>query len=149
LLTLRGGTRIFACLALFLVVGFSLAAYYRAPGSAFGYRFRYAKENWAGAADFIRQNHVETVILAPGFLRLPFDRYSRGDAGEILADSSAPPEVRAGERVALVLSHTSPPQDELLATMDATYGRVAQMDFTSQNLIRVIVYDTSQHLKVQ
>ena len=149
LLTLRGRARWSACLALSLVVGFSLAAYYDAPGSAFGYRFRYAKENWAGATDFIRQNHVNAVILAPGFLRLPFDRYSRGDAREILADSSAVPDVRAGERVALVLSHTSPAQDDLRATMDATYGRVAQMDFTSQNLIRVIVYDTSQNLQAR
>jgi len=142
-LTLHGESRLFAGLAVLIVVGFSLAAYYGAPGSAFGYRFRYGKENWPGAAAFIRQEHVDTVILAPGFLSLPFDRCPDGQAREIQADSSAVPELHGAGRVALVLSHTGQAQDDLRGAMNATYPQIAQMDFTSQNLIRVIVYDRS------
>ena len=127
------------------MVGFSLTAYYGGPGSAFGYRFRYAKENWAGTAAFVRRERVDAVILAPGFLTLPMGRYPHGEAREIqtLADSSAIPDLYGDQRVALVLSHFGAAQERLRAAMDAAYPRVAEESFLSQNPIVVLVYDTS------
>ncbi len=128
-----------------LVVGFSLAAYYGAPGERFGYRFRYGKENWAGTAAFVRQEHADVVILAPGYLYLPFDRYPRGQAREIRVTSGvfSPDEMHDARRVALVLSHAGPPEEKLRTQFDATYPRIAQAAFPAQNLIRVFVYDAS------
>ena len=139
--------RLFSAAALALVTGFSLLAYYDAPGSAFGYRFRYGKENWAGAAAFVRQERPDTVILAPGYLRLAFDRYPRGPCREIPmgADAFAPPHIDDARRVALVIAHAGPPEEQIRADLDAAYPKIAEASFPAQNMIRVIVYDTSAH----
>lgn len=136
--------RFFASLALALVVTFSLGAYYGAPGRLLGYRLRYAKENWPGAAAFIRQEQADTVVVSPGYLDLALDRYPRGAVREIstLADSSAVPDFSDARRIALVTSHSGAPQERLRATLDASYTRIAEEVFPSQNSIRVIVYDT-------
>src|ERR1041384_2087239 len=91
----------------------------------FGYRLRYGKENWAGAAAFVRQENADVVIFAPSFLRLPFDRYPRGGAREIdqPAGSQAIPEFAGAQRVALVLSHTGQAEEQLRAAMDAKFAR--------------------------
>jgi hypothetical protein len=140
--------RFFASAMLALVIAFSLAAYYRSPGSAFGYRFLYGKENWAGAAAFVRQQRADTVILAPGYLNLPFDRYSRGESREIqtIGDSLAASELHDARRVALVLSHTGPAEDRLRDRLDAIYPQIAQAIFPAQDMIRVVVYDASAPL---
>jgi hypothetical protein len=142
---MRGRTRLLAAVGAAAIIGFSLAAYYGAPGSLLGYRFRYAKEDWAGTAAFLRNAHADVIILAPGYLRLPLDRYSIGDAREIAVpfDSSALPDLAGAHRVALVLSHSGEPQERLRAQMDRAARRVAEVDFTPQNLIQVIVYDTT------
>jgi hypothetical protein len=136
--------RLFASLALAVVVTFSLGAYYGAPGSLLGYRLRYAKENWPGAAAFIRQQQADMVVVSPGYLNLALDRYPRGAVREIstLADSSAAPDLRDARRVALVTSHSGVAQELLRASLDASYTRIAEKVFPSQNSIRVIVYDT-------
>jgi hypothetical protein len=140
--------RFFAGAMLALVVGFSLAAYYGAPGSAFGYRFLYGKENWAGASAFVRQQQADTVILAPGYLNLPFDRYLRGKSREIqtVGGSFSPPDLQDARRVALVLSHTSSAEDRLREHLDSIYPQLAQATFPAQDMIRVIVYDASAPL---
>jgi uncharacterized membrane protein len=140
--------RFFASAMLALVIAFSLTSYYRAPGSAFGYRFLYGKENWAGAAAFVRQQRADTVILAPGYLNLPFDRYPRGESREIQTrgDSFAPPDLHYARRVALVLSHTGPAEDRLRGRLDAIYPQIAQAIFPAQDMIRVVVYDASAPL---
>ena len=137
--------RLFASLGVAIVVTFSLGAYYGAPGSLLGYRLRYAKENWPGAAAFIRQERADAVVVAPGYLSLALDRYPRGAVREIstLADSSAVPDLGDARRVALVISHSGVSQERLRAALDATYGRIAEEILPSQNSIRVVVYDTS------
>jgi 4-amino-4-deoxy-L-arabinose transferase-like glycosyltransferase len=141
----RGRAIVGAMLA--LVIAFSLTAYYGAPGARFGYRFRYGKENWAGAAAFVRQEHPDVVILAPGYLYLPFDRYPIGQSREIRTTAGvfSPPDVHA-RGVALILSHAGPAEERLRTELDATYPRIAEATFPAQNLIRVIVYDTSSSL---
>jgi hypothetical protein len=129
-----------------VVISFSLVSYYAAPGELFRYRFRYGKENWAGAATFVRQENADLVILAPSFLQLPFNRYSQGKAREIETPlgSSAVPNLAGAHRVALVLSHAGKAEEELHSAMDAKYARVAEAVFSPQNMIRVTVYDTSR-----
>ena len=93
------------------------------PGSVFGYRFRYAKENWPGAAAFVRQEQADAVIIAPGYLNLALDRYPRGAVRKIRtpADSSALPDLKGAQRVALLMSHSGQAQERLRAALDATY----------------------------
>ena len=146
LCSLHGRARILATGLLAILIAFSLTAYYAAPGGVFGYRFFYGKENWAGAANFVRQERVDTVILAPGYLYLAFDRYPRGGSREIqLANgSSSAPDLRGAKRVALVLSHDGTAEHRLHSSLDEAYPQVAEATFSPQNMIRVIVYDTSR-----
>ncbi len=145
LCSLHGRPRILATALLAVLIAFSLTAYYAAPGRAFGYRFYYGKENWAGAADFVRQERVDTVILAPGYLYLAFDRYPRRGSREIqLANgSSSVPDLHDAKRVALVLSHDGAAEERLRSSLDGAYPQVAEAIFSPQNMIRVIVYDSS------
>jgi hypothetical protein len=131
--------------ALALVIGISLFAYFQAPGTMMGYRLRYAKENWSGAAAYVRQERPDVLIVAPGFLRLPLDRYSLGGVPEVeaAANSAAIPEIRGSRRVGLVLSHTGKNEEALHTAMDRAYQQVGQAIFPQQNLIQVIIYDTS------
>jgi len=142
----RGRAIVGAMLA--LVIAFSLTAYYGAPGSRFGYQFQYGKENWAGAAAFVRQEHPDVVILAPGYLYLPLDRYPMQPLREIrtIAGVFSPPEIHNARGVALILSHAGPAEERLRTALDATYPQIAHATFPAQNLIRVIVYDTSSSL---
>jgi uncharacterized membrane protein len=145
LCSLHGRARILATALLAILIAFSLTAYYAAPGRAFGYRFYYGKENWAAASDFVRQEHADTVILAPGYLYLAFDRYPRGGSREIqMANgSSSAPDLHGAKRVALVVSHDGPAEQRLRSSLDQAYPQVAEAIFSPQNMIRVIVYDTS------
>ena len=145
LCSLRWRARLFASLALALVVAFSLGAYYGAPGSLLGYRLRYAKENWPGAAAFVRQEHADTLIVAPEYLSLALDRYPLGAVWEIRtpANSSALPDLKGKRRVALLISHSGLAQIRLRDALDTTYPRIAERVFSSQNSIQVVVYDTS------
>src|SRR5262249_21883372 len=100
-------------------LSFALAAYYGAPGSLFGYRLRYAKEDWPGAAAFIRKQRTDVVVVSPGYLSIALDRYSLGKARE--APTSATPSDPAnvsGERTALVISHGGPAEERLRAAFD-------------------------------
>ena len=139
--------RIFASLAVAVVVGFSLFAYYGAPGSAFGYRFRFAKENWPEAASLVRQQRADTVIIAPGYLKLALDRYPLGTVRAIpmSADSSVPldlkGDLKGARRVALVTARSGQAEERLRAELDASYPRIAEEVFLSQNSIRVAVYE--------
>ncbi|MBI2816497.1 MAG: glycosyltransferase family 39 protein [Acidobacteria bacterium] len=138
-LTKRG--RMGAAGSLGIVIAFSLAAYYAAPAIVFGYQFRYAKENWAEAARFIRQQQADAVVVAPGYLRLPLDRYSLGSADEIpLTAAGSLPDLQGYRRVALVISRAA--REELLATyLASSYRLVARAEFTPQNAIRVLIYE--------
>lgn len=142
--------RAIAVLMVCCLVGFALAAYYAAPGSLFGYQFRYAKENWPGAASFIRTERADAVIIAPGYLSLALDRYSLGAARqlEMYSGSALPDFTPATHRVALVISHSGPEQEQLRATLDTAYARIAERTFPSQNGIRVIVYDVESRLQI-
>ncbi len=150
LCSLRWRARLSASLALALVIGFSLVAYYGAPGSVLGYRLRYAKENWPGAAAFIRQEHPDTVIVAPEYISVALDRYPLGEVREIrtLADCSTLPDLQGTQRVALVISHSGLTQESLRASLEATYPRIAHASFPSQNSIQVDIYDTSQRPRI-
>ena len=145
LAALRGRARLAAGTAVAVIVAFSLAAYYGAPGVAFGYRFRYAKENWAGAAAFLRDARADAVIVAPNYLQLPLNRYSHGDAAEIpmLPGSGDVPDWGTAQRVAVVMARVGEGEEQLRATMDSRYRRIGATQFSSQNMIQVIVYDTS------
>jgi Dolichyl-phosphate-mannose-protein mannosyltransferase len=146
LCSLHGRVRILATALLAILITFSLTAYYAAPGQAFGYRFYYGKENWAAASDFVRREHADTVILAPGYLYLAFDRYPRGGSREIQLANGSPsaPDLRGAKRVALVLSHDGPAEQRLRSSLDEAYPQIAEAIFSPQNMIRVIVYDTSR-----
>jgi hypothetical protein len=136
--------RVVAVSALAFMIGFFLIAYYASPGSLFGYPLKYAKENWPGAAGFIRASKADTVLVAPGFMKIPLARYSLGTARivEVPHDSSTSPDLPGARRVALVLSRIGRAQEVLLRGMDANHTRLAEVAFHSQNLIRVVIYDT-------
>lgn len=133
--------RIVAAASLGVVITFSLAAYFVAPATVFGYRFRYAKENWAGAARFIRQQHADAVVITPAYLRLPLDRYSLGSAAEVSSSSGSVPDLQGYQRVAVVISHATAEDKRLASEIASSYRLVAQAEFPSQNAIRVLVYE--------
>jgi mannosyltransferase len=130
-----------ACAAIFTL---ALLAYYAAPGSAFGYPFRFAKEDWPAAAAFVRSMNPDTIVLAPGYIADSFNWYWRsGSSRNVveLPESGVIPNLRSARRVALVVSHTAGEEQALLAHFDASYRRVAERLFPAQMGIWVYVYD--------
>jgi hypothetical protein len=135
--------RALVCSSAALFLAFFLAAYYQAPGSFLGYQFRYAKEDWRSAAAFVRAHSPDSVIVSPGYLALALNRYPIGtkDTIEVTDDFDELRQVERGAgRMAVVTGRMGPAQQELLRDFDATYSRVAEASFTSQNVIYVVIY---------
>lgn len=129
-------------------IAFALAAYYGAPGELFGYRLRYGKEDWRRAAAYVEQSKPDAVILTPAYIHLAFHRYWSVPPGAVPvvrmlpgSELSLPWRVSSARRIALVLSHAGPAEERLRQHLDDTRRRVAEMNFTAQNGIRVYLYE--------
>lgn len=146
LCSLKRRERILANSILTVMIGFFLIAYYYAPGNFLGYPLRYGKEDWPGAAAFIRQAEVDTVIIAPDYLKIPLTRYSLGTgrAIEIPPHSSVLPDLSGAHHVAVLTARSGPAQEQLLRKMDSNYIRISEASFNAQNVIRVVVYDAAR-----
>jgi hypothetical protein len=135
-------------------MAFSLYAYYAAPGTALGYELRYGKEDWPAAAEYVRALEPDAVIIAPAYIRIPFERYWK-DAG-LKASATMPekpvafyygvvgsggvPHVTA-RRVILVLSHAGPMEEGLPAGLARNRRLIDEKFFLHHSGIRVFVYD--------
>ncbi len=127
------------------IVALSLTAYYEAPGSLLGYRFRYAKEDWPGVAAYLQTMRPDTIVLAPGYLHLPLDRYLPASLGcrHVQAREGYDPiaDLGGAQRIALILSRAGSAEEQLRERLEASHNRAAEKTFFPQNVIRVIVYD--------
>ncbi len=144
LVTLSGRRRRLATLACAASLSFSLAAYYAAPASALGYDFRFGKEDWRTAAAFVAAEKPDAVLLAPGYLQLPFERYWDPSLPAPLLGipegAGSLPDLGSARRVALVLSHGGPAEDRLRTALDAR-GRLTAEKFLPRSAgIRIFVY---------
>jgi len=113
------------------VCALALVATLASPGELFGYRLRYAKEDWPGVARFVTEQQADAVVLAPQFLRLALVRVHPGPIRETVAALS--PEDR---RVAVVLSRGA--GDPLAA--DRRARLVASRVFVAHPGLEVRVY---------
>jgi hypothetical protein len=154
LLLLASGTaslgrpaRYFAAAAFGVITVVSLLAYYGVSETLVGYPARYAKEDWRGAAEFVRRSRADTVLISPSYLSLPLTRYPLGPARQIEmpAEAYGVPDLREARRIALVIGRAGLAQGKLRAAMDATYSWAAEEVFLSQHRITVVVYDIPAH----
>jgi uncharacterized membrane protein len=138
--SLREPPRYVAIALLTVVVTASLTAYYAAPGSVLGYHFRFAKENWPGAAAIARDSNPDIVIVSPAYLTLPLSRYHLGSAQLTTSSQSVSGNWSDVSKIALVSGRTDPLRARLRAVIRRDFDRVAMQTFVSQNLIRVEIY---------
>jgi len=154
LTSLRGSWRQIGLSATAVAVTCALLTYYAAPvgeekRSVLGYELRYGKEDWPGAAAYVRAANPDAVILAPAYIRIPFERYWAAPPPKIVkfhygvVDSGGVPYVGDARRVVLVLSHESSEEEGLSGRGGLGRDRplFAQKHFLQQSGIRVFVYD--------
>jgi len=146
LVGLGARARLLATLGCAAVFSFALLAYYASPGSLFGYRFRFAKESWPEAAQFVRSVGPDMIVFVPDYISEPFNWYWRPGPGRKVAgvpESGAMPELGRARRAAVVLSHTDGQERAVLAHFDACCRRVESRLFPAQAGIRVYIYDAA------
>lgn len=127
---------------------FALYAYYHPTETALGYPLRYGKEDWRGAAEWVALQEPDTIILAPSYLELAFDRYYRPPSSDSQPDIALVregrdelPNLGEAERVVLVLSHEGEAGNRLRARLDEVGERIAEASFPQMVTIRVALYE--------
>lgn len=146
LASLRPRAQLVAGGATLASLAFLLVAHFGAPGHFLGYELRFMKEDWRGAAAFVREAQPDVVIVAPHYICLPLDRYLPERPGPRhirMPDrfTDAPLISPPAQRIALVIAREGPPQADLRQKMDAQFRRIADRSFWSQNPIHVLVYE--------
>jgi len=144
LVGLAARARLLSALGCTVVFSFALLAYYASPGSLFGYRFRFAKESWPEAAQFVRSIGPDTIVLIPDYNSFAFNWYWRPGPGRKVVgvpEGGAIPELGRVRRVAVVLRPADEQQQAVLAHFDACCRRVESRLFPAQAGIQVYIYD--------
>jgi 4-amino-4-deoxy-L-arabinose transferase-like glycosyltransferase len=141
--SLQGRARKAAGAACAAAMAFSLWAYFAAPGSALGYPLRFAKAAWPDAAAYVAAERPDAVVFAPHFVRIAFQRYwKNADAARpavffAAGESGELPDPQLAPRIAVVASHTGPPDEAWLASLSQTWSIEAERVFPAGAGIRV------------
>jgi hypothetical protein len=118
------------------------------------------KEPWDQVAAFVREQHPDAIVIAPGFLYLSFDREwlqqggGRGpqperrgwpgdSGGREGRDSDGIPLPAIGRRIAIVTSRLGDQEARLLRAFDPR-TKVAERWYPQQSGIRVVIFEAAR-----